>query len=373
MGTNELRTPKRNMAGLTMAEMVVVMAICTVVAAVIVPMLFRSRASARMVLCAENLRGMGDAYALCLQENAGALPDAYYVFNGHDGVYTVSLRTPQSGPADALMQAESRKSMLCPADDVPVEIAAKDMSGASRSVRSSYAYNVALPLLYRNISRMGQPAEMVTFYDGDLSVLAGSTWEYDQAWAQPTIRYRHRGDANFLFADGHVEKIGRYPGITFVGGVEWLKSPRDTRVIGPEPLPNSAPLQLHGLNGAVTININPNASAEDEFTMTLPDGTTVTRQDLANDTVFSSPGFAGAFLEYSGPAVVVNVKPKGNADENGLTLDGAAYNLQNGTRYVISSSTMTVHLYNDRRSSGGKAMGKWWITITATNAALQTL
>lgn len=361
----------RSNGGLTLVEMVVVMAMCAVVAAMIVPMLFRTRAIARTAMCAENLHAVGQAYSLLVQDSAGVLPDSYYVFNGQGGIYQVALRTPQSGLADALFSAEARRSLECPADDTPVEVGGRSMSGRAAVLRSSYAYNVALPLLYCNASRMKTPAELVTYYDGDLSVIAGSTWEYDQAWALNTIRYRHRGNANFLFADGHVETIGRYPGITFVGGLEWLNNPRNTAAIGPEPV---APTQLpHGVSGVVTININPNASAEDEFTLTLPDGTTVTRTDLANDTVFALQGFSPNYLDYTGPAVVVNVKPKGNSGQNGLTLDGMPYPLANGSRYVISSQTMKVHLYNDQRDANGKAMGKWWIEITATNAHVQTI
>jgi len=32
-----------------------------------------------------------------------------------------------------------------------------------------------------------------------------------------------------------------------------------------------------------------------------------------------------------------------------------------------------VHLYNDQRNNKGKATGKWWIQITATNAQVQAL
>lgn len=372
MKVHDSRRARRASSALTLTEMVVVMAMCAIVAGMIVPMLFRSRAAARTVMCCEHLRGIGQAYSLCLQDNAGKLPDAYYSFNGFGGTYEVSVRTPGAETPDTLLGGESKKSLVCPADSNPVAVAGRNMSGSLATIDSSYAYNVALPLLYRNASRVSKPAEIVTFYDGDLSVVAGTTWEYDQAWAQKTIRYRHRGDANFLFADGHVERIGRYPGITFVGGVEWLASTRDTRAMGPEPLTNDVPTP-HGLNGAVTINLNPSNSVGNEFTLTLPDGTTVTRDDLANDTTKSCVGFNPNYLEYTGPAVVVNFKPKGNGNQNGMNLDGVPYPIQNGTRYVIASQNMTVHLYNDQRNAKGKAMGKWWIEITATNATVQQL
>ncbi len=354
--------------GLTMVEMVVVISVCAVLAALLVPAVFRSRSSARTVVCAGNLHGVGQALSLCVQETAGLLPDAYYIFNGHSGAYQVSVRLPQSAEPDAWMRPEPRKSLECPADETPISVAGRNMSGALVPVGSSYAYNVALPLLYRNASRLARPAETVTFYDGDLSVIAGAEWEYDQAWAQPTIRYRHRGEANFLFGDGHVEKAARYPGVGFAGGSEWLASARDTRTQS-----GASPVPPVGKAVGGKININPNNSPQASFTLTLPDGTTITRDDLNNDTPKLGPGFSSGKLEYTGPAVVVNVKPKGNGNQNGLTVDGVAYPLDNGKRYVISSQSMTVHLYNDHRDAKGKAMGKWWIEITAAGATVQEM
>ena len=73
------------------------------------------------------------------------------------------------------------------------------------------------------------------------------------------------------------------------------------------------------------ININPNNNSDFEFYLEKPDGSTITRDDLHADRD----------LDYNGPATLIRFKPKGNGNQNSLTVNGTAYALQNGT---LSSS-----------------------------------
>lgn len=125
----------------------------------------------------------------------------------------------------------------------------------------------------------------------------------------------------------------------------------------------------HAVGGRISINPS-NSQSVYEFDMALPNGVHITRDDLAGDTPHTGEGFTADWLEYTGPATAIYVKPKGNANQNGMTVDGEPYPLYNSTRYTITSNQMTVHLYNDRRSSKGKALGKWWIEIDAQNATI---
>ncbi|OGV66511.1 MAG: hypothetical protein A2498_05060 [Lentisphaerae bacterium RIFOXYC12_FULL_60_16] len=107
------------------------------------------------------------------------------------------------------------------------------------------------------------------------------------------------------------------------------------------------------------ININPNNSPQNEFTVTLPDNSTITRDDLHQD-------YAG----YTGQAVTVHVKPKGNGNQNSMLVNGNPYPVSNAYTYDILSSTMSINIYNDNINGSGKAVGKWWIAIAATSATL---
>lgn len=110
-----------------------------------------------------------------------------------------------------------------------------------------------------------------------------------------------------------------------------------------------------GVGGS--ININPNNSDDFEFTLEKADGTLITRDDLLHNRQ----------LSYNGAATMARFKPKGNGNQNGMTLNGSAYDLQNGTLYTVTGN-LQVYLRNT--NNNGNAMGKWWIDITATNATI---
>ncbi|MHB1156665.1 MAG: NHL repeat-containing protein [Phycisphaerales bacterium] len=107
------------------------------------------------------------------------------------------------------------------------------------------------------------------------------------------------------------------------------------------------------------ININPGNSSQNEFTCTKSDGSTFSRDDLASNALTLDS--SGTY--YQGDATLVHVKPKGNGNQNGLTIDGQPYALQNSNTYNFAGS-MQVRVYNDKISSG-KAMGHWWIQIVS--------
>lgn len=117
------------------------------------------------------------------------------------------------------------------------------------------------------------------------------------------------------------------------------------------------------------ININPNNSADNEFALSMADGTTVTRDNIHNNTEINS---AGTYV--AGSATNVHVKPKGNGNQNGFLVNGVAYSLANGKAYDISGGGMTVRLYNANPSRHGNhyhgANGQWWINITCGSATV---
>lgn len=134
-------------------------------------------------------------------------------------------------------------------------------------------------------------------------------------------------------------------------------SARWTGFFDPAPGPGGGP-GAHVIVGV--ININPNNNPWREFTLVLPGGSRITQDDLTRD-------YAG----YEGEALSVHVKPKGNGNQNGLLVDGEAYSLDNAKTYDITASHgMIVRLYNDRFDVNGRAMGRWWIAITAADATI---
>jgi type II secretory pathway pseudopilin PulG len=123
--------------------------------------------------------------------------------------------------------------------------------------------------------------------------------------------------------------------------------------------PGGQPPTGHSVGGS--LNINPNNNEDFEFLLVKPDGSQITRDDL-----LASRGD----LTYTGPAKLLRVQPKGNGNQNAITVDGETLSVRNGTLYTITSETMTVHLYNDK--ANGAAMGHWMIdSLVADNATVE--
>lgn len=109
-----------------------------------------------------------------------------------------------------------------------------------------------------------------------------------------------------------------------------------------------------------TLNVNPDNSVRNAFTLRLPDGDLITEADLRRD------GFNG----YSGTVTQVTVKPKGNSDDNMLVVDGAPYPLHNSETYEITGPAIEAVLYHASDASA-RPVGQWWLRIAAGNAAVR--
>lgn len=114
----------------------------------------------------------------------------------------------------------------------------------------------------------------------------------------------------------------------------------------------------HPLSGAV--NLNPRNNSDFEFELRRPDGSTLTRDHLSA---------SGSSSDYSGPAVWIRFTPKGNGNQNSLSLDGQPYEVSNGKTYVIQGGAIQTHVYNASKG-GGKAMGRWWLAVNSADATI---
>lgn len=333
----------RKNEGLTLIEVVVVMSIVAILAALLIPAAQHSRATARQITCMDNLKSLGQSFSASLAQSGGALPNVYYSFEKDATETKVTLKSGASEADELFSYVPDANVMTCPNDTKPVAVRAKSEDGKNISAPASYAYNISLPLLYRNISRVYRPLETAVFYDGDAESMAGS-WSFSLNWADETVAYRHRGAANCVFMDGHVESYTTMPQWAFSGGEKWLAFSIET-------------IDGHTIVGETDIEANPNF-----FLLTLPDGTELDVQSLKNKEL----------KDYSGPASLWRIKPKGSSEAL-ITVDGDPYPLDKNTVYTITAKTMTVNLWNDKRDKNGYACGHWLIRIVeAKNADIET-
>jgi prepilin-type processing-associated H-X9-DG protein/prepilin-type N-terminal cleavage/methylation domain-containing protein len=204
--------PRRIRAGFTAIELMMVIGVVALLAALVVPAVFHGRKVAHQTQCSSNLHQIGLGMIQFAQHHNGNFPKAV----GHAGaenedswVYTLK---PYLDNCD--------KVRICPDDPK------RDDRLATRG--TSYVLNGWIADTRRgavtNLERLPNKARTITVFEGadqrSLAITAEHVHSYN--WFNTTNRRngtswqaitgeiqvdRHQGAANYLYADGHVESI----------------------------------------------------------------------------------------------------------------------------------------------------------------------
>jgi prepilin-type processing-associated H-X9-DG protein len=227
-----------------MVELLVVMAVIAVLAAVLFPALAGAREKGRQAVCASNLRQLALANQMYAQDHDGFFAPAAQEFLTRDDRRWFGARgadggfEPREGPLVAYLR-EGGALRRCPSFGVS--------AGFDRGT-GGYVYNYLavggrvwrlgyVPEAFEQGMReaeLPQPAETAMFADGALDTGAGLA-EYGfltpppaltarirgATFLDPSIHFRHVGRASVVFVDGRVramprvlsvESSGVYPG-----------------------------------------------------------------------------------------------------------------------------------------------------------------
>ncbi len=208
-----MKRPHKIKAGpnrsLTLVEMLVVMGICMVLSVLCAAAILKSRETARGVVCAGNLKNIGASFSLMLEPQKGYFTNSYYDIARLTEQYWWIGTRDRASPADPLVQASLGPSFVCPSAPEYMHTYALTAENGMATISTTYAYNVEMPIIARNVTRVPEPVNRILFYDGDPTAVVGR-WEHVRDWPDRTIRPRHSGKANLLFLDGHVEQRGRF-------------------------------------------------------------------------------------------------------------------------------------------------------------------
>jgi prepilin-type N-terminal cleavage/methylation domain-containing protein/prepilin-type processing-associated H-X9-DG protein len=196
--------------GFTLIELLVVIAIIAILAAILFPVFARAREAARATSCRSNMKQLGTAIAMYVQDYDENYPSSWYgTAYAATTAYTWRIAT--------LPYVKNTQVHYCPS--APNTSKTWDGSPAFTAnewnLRSSYGLNQIhweggspTPLSGRPESQITATAETITLgekQDAVDQLAFQANTAYDYGAAEPLASRRHSDGANLLFADGHVK------------------------------------------------------------------------------------------------------------------------------------------------------------------------
>ena len=207
--------------GFTLVEILIVLTIIGILAAILLPVFNRARSSAYTATCASNLRQIGTAMRLYVNDSGGYYPDpSFYGFGGKcswpDRIYSY-LRSPDifvCPEADDLVYQSG-----CALVEINDEVTSPSKGGYDMTDLRNAPNQSTIRL---SEQRLRRPANTILVFDGTGYSLSPLPADTVQSIITAGIPQRHNDGTNALFADGHTKWLTleqlAHPGLWKVSG-----------------------------------------------------------------------------------------------------------------------------------------------------------
>lgn len=224
----------------TLVELLVVLAVVSLLAALLLPALGRAKGKAQSVSCLSNLKQLGAAFLLYCDENEdvfptgaaasalGAQPEDWIWWQVQTGPsIRPAMRDGRGSAISPYLGGYNSRHFRCPADK---DALAREMTWKQNPSTELYTYSYSLNahsmegmasyvskdrsrIFLNKLSKVATPSHKIMLAEekGGPSDGPGSAFIDDGRW-QPLgypLTMRHEGKGNVTFADGHVETVPR--------------------------------------------------------------------------------------------------------------------------------------------------------------------
>jgi prepilin-type N-terminal cleavage/methylation domain-containing protein/prepilin-type processing-associated H-X9-DG protein len=210
-------TLRRANSAFTLIELLVVIAIIAILAAILFPVFAQAREKARSVSCLSNLRQIGTATMMYLQDY-----DEVFMAAQHEEDTTADPFYPWYGPLQSYIKNQG--VFRCPSlNDTPTNWVHPFYATSWDQIRSDYLIN-GFFAHETPVAAVGTPAEQIIISERHAGIGAidyhpwgedGGAWERgyidgsgisaDHTTADPRNIGRHQLGSNYVFMDGHAK------------------------------------------------------------------------------------------------------------------------------------------------------------------------
>jgi prepilin-type processing-associated H-X9-DG protein/prepilin-type N-terminal cleavage/methylation domain-containing protein len=224
----------------TLIELLAVLAVVSLLAALLLPSLARAKGKAQSVSCLSNLKQLGAAFLLYCDENEdvfptgapasalGVQPEDWIWWQVQTGpAVRPAMRDGHGSAISPYLGGYNSRFFRCPADK---DALAREMTWKQNPSKEQYTYSYSLNahsmqgmasylskdrsrIFLNKLSAVVNPSHKIMLAEekGSPNDGPGSAFIDDGRW-QPLgypLTMRHAGKANVTFADGHVETVPR--------------------------------------------------------------------------------------------------------------------------------------------------------------------